>query len=318
MGPTASGKTEIAIQLHDDLDVELISVDSSQVYRGMDIGTAKPAPSILKRYPHHLIDIRDIREPYNVASFRRDAISLIHSIAGRGRLPVLVGGTMFYFSALEYGISELPGSDSAVREEAKRELSRKGNRHLHDFLTSVDPHLSGYVRASDTQRLLRAVELYRVSGRPPSRLFRQFPPKKLDINLVKIALFCSDRSILHQRIAGRFREMLETGLIGEVERLVQGVSRPESLPAMRSVGYRQVLEYLQHGGRHRELQERGIVATRRLAKRQLTWLRNQANVIWLDTLHPGCADGLRIFLREHPLVIRFHDHRHSGRTAVCS
>lgn len=302
MGPTASGKTDIAIQLCDDLDVELISVDSSQVYRGMDIGTAKPDAAILRRYPHHLIDIRDMHEPYNVASFRRDAISLVRSISGQGKLPVLVGGTMFYFSALERGISALPGPDPAVREEAKKELARKGNRHLYDLLASVDPQLPRHVRVSDTQRLLRAFELYRVSGQPPSRLFSRFPRERPEMNLVKIALFCSDRSILHQRIAGRFRNMLEAGLIGEVERLVQGVANPESLPAMRSVGYRQVLEHLHSGGKYPQLQERGIAATRQLAKRQLTWLRNQRNVTWFDTLHSRCIEGLRTFLQEHPLV----------------
>lgn len=281
MGPTAVGKSSVAGQLCKHLDAELISVDSGQVYRGMNIGTAKPDREFRQRVPHHLIDIRDITESYSAAEFRDDALSLIGSVLARGRTPLLVGGTMFYFSVLENGISRLPGADPAVRSEIERIGRERGLEYLHQQLAEADPVSAEKIRIHDAQRLKRALEIFMISGRSPSSLMAESRPQGMQIQYQKIALF-RPRPILHERIKERFLEMIEKGLVHEVETLTKTLDTPEIPPSMRSVGYRQVIDYLNGRSTNAEMIEKGMAATRQLAKRQLTWLRNQSGVAWVN------------------------------------
>ncbi len=281
MGPTAVGKSSVAEHLFGLLDAELISVDSGQVYRGMNIGTAKPDQEFLQRVPHHLIDIRGITESYSAAEFRNDALSLIESILAKGKTPLLVGGTMFYFSVLENGISKLPGADSEARSEIERIGKKKGLEYLHRQLAEIDPASAGKIRAQDAQRIKRALEIFRITGQPPSSVMAESRPQSMKIQYRKIALF-RPRPILHERIKVRFLDMIEKGLVREVEMLIGKLKRPETLSSMRSVGYRQVIDYLHGKSSEDEMIEKGIAATRQLAKRQLTWLRNQSSVVWVN------------------------------------
>ncbi|MYJ51653.1 MAG: tRNA (adenosine(37)-N6)-dimethylallyltransferase MiaA, partial [Gammaproteobacteria bacterium] len=269
-----------------------ISVDSGQVYRGMDIGTAKPDRECRKRIPHHLIDIRDVTESYSAGQFRNDALSLIRSISAKGRIPLLAGGTMFYFSVLENGISRLPGADASVRARIDRDYDEKGAKFLHGMLGKADPVVAAAIDVGDTQRLKRALEILRITGQPPSAVMAKSRPRGIGFPIAKIALY-RPRPILHRRIETRFSDMLEKGLVGEVEQLVRHLQRPESLASMRSVGYRQVIGFLQGRLSRDDLFNKGIAATRQLAKRQLTWLRNQSNVIWVDAT---CPDSHRTIL----------------------
>ena len=244
MGPTAAGKTALALALHDALPVDIISVDSSQVYRGMDIGTAKPTREEQRRVPHRLIDIRDPTESYSAANFREDALREMAAITAVGRIPLLVGGAMFYFHALESGLSELPSADTEVRRILNQEAEHLGWPALHSRLQGYDPQTAKRIHPNDAQRIQRALEIIEITGQAPSALARQAPPRSLPYRLVKIAIFPADRGQLHEKIARRFESMFELGLVAEVEALKQRGDLSLQNPSVRTVGYRQIWEYL--------------------------------------------------------------------------
>ena len=297
MGPTACGKTDLAAALFDAYEAELVSVDAAQVYRGMDIGTAKPGRGFLRRYPHHLIDIRDPEDAYCAARFREDALGLIDQIHAAGKLPILVGGTLFYFAALENGLSELPAADPDARRQIADEIARRGLPAMHGELRRIDAKLAAAILPSDAQRIQRALEIHRLSGRPPSEVMAQSAPRPIPFPLIKLGLFTSDRHGLHGRIESRFRGMLKQGLVDEVKTIVAAIDNPARQPALRTVGYRQVLGFLRGEFSQDEMTDRGIAATRQLAKRQLTWLRRQRNLVWIDGADSPPADGARAYLR---------------------
>jgi tRNA dimethylallyltransferase len=288
MGPTASGKTGAAVELFQRLPVELISVDSALVYRGMDIGTAKPDADTLKRAPHHLIDIIDPTEAYSAAQFRSDALRLMGEITVRGKVPVLVGGTMLYFKALQGGLNDLPEADPEVRARLDEEALQLGWPGMHARLAQVDPDTASRLKTTDGQRIQRALEVYELSGKTMTQIFAEEKTQSsLPYRLLKLALVPSDRSVLHQRIAIRFEQMLKDGLLDEVKEL-RG-KYPDlhiGLPSMRCVGYRQAWQYLDGEFGMDDLREKGIAATRQLAKRQLTWLRGMDDTAELDCLDP--------------------------------
>ncbi len=274
MGPTAVGKTALALALAEHLPVEVISVDASQVYRGMDIGTAKPTRAERARVPHRLLDIRDPAERYSAAEFRDDALREMQSITRAGKIPLLVGGTMFYFHALEFGLSALPAADAPLRARLSEEAARHGWPALHARLAAVDPETAARLHPHDAQRIQRALELWMLTGRPPSRLAREMPAAPPPAyRFIKFALLPEDRAELHDRIARRFRLMLEQGLVEEVEMLYRRGDLSLALPSMRTVNYRQVWEYLTGVLSYNEMTQAAVAATRQLAKRQLTWLR---------------------------------------------
>lgn len=291
MGPTASGKTAAALSIAKTLPCEIVSVDSALVYRGMDIGTAKPTADELAAVPHHLIDTLDPTQSYSVRQFRDDAIRLVGDIHARGRLPLLVGGTMLYFKGLRDGLDELPQADPALRAQIDSEIERHGVPALHQRLAAVDAPTAARLKPTDTQRIQRAMEIYLLTGQPMSSLLAKAPPPSLPFDLLSIALEPSDRSVLHQRIAQRFDTMLNArpGLLDEVTRLRARGDLHAGLPSMRCVGYRQVWEYLDGNGDLAILREKGIAATRQLAKRQLTWLRSMDDRIIIDCLAADAA-----------------------------
>ena len=300
MGPTASGKTDLAANLLAHIPAEIISVDSALVYRGMDIGTAKPDAELLARAPHHLIDIRDPAEPYSAAEFAADALPLIADISGRGRIPLLVGGSMLYFRVLLEGLGDLPPSDPVVRAAILAEAERHGWPHLHAQLMAVDPDTASALHPNHSQRIQRALEVYRLTGEPASRLRGQrgggaVEPIGDDYHIVQLGLLPHRRELLHERIALRFQRMLEQGLVDEVERLYQRGDLTADLPSIRAVGYRQVWGYLAGEYGHEEMVARGLAATRQLAKRQLTWLRGWDG---LDVLHTDNPDGFLVDAEE--------------------
>ena len=286
MGPTASGKTGVAVELAQRLPVELISVDSALVYRDMDIGTAKPDAATLARAPHHLIDIIDPTEAYSAAAFRHDALRLMAVITQRGRIPLLVGGTMLYFKALLQGLDDLPPSDPAVRAALDAEIAQHGIEHLHKQLASVDAETAARLKSTDTQRIQRAMEIYRISGKPMSTLIRQQTTNEFPYRVIPIALIPSDRAQLHARIAARFKVMLEQGLVDELRALREKYLLHPDMTSMRCVGYRQAWQFLEGEIDNVQLLETGVAATRQLAKRQLTWLRSMPDNIELDCLAP--------------------------------
>jgi tRNA dimethylallyltransferase len=288
MGPTASGKSRLALGLAARLPIEIVSVDSAQVYRGMDVGTAKPDAGERRAVPHHLIDIIDPTEAYSAARFRADAIRLVGAIAARGRLPLLVGGTMLYFKALREGLSELPAADAGVRAAIDVEARARGWPALHAELARVDPASAARLEPNDSQRIQRALEVFRLTGAPLSRHLGardSVPP----FRLLPIALVPSDRSELHRRIAVRFEAMLAGGLVEELEDLRRRYALHAGLPSMRCVGYRQAWSYMEGAYGRDELRDRGVYATRQLAKRQLTWLRSWAGLQAFDCLDPQVA-----------------------------
>ena len=310
MGPTASGKTGVAVELAQRLPVELISVDSALVYRGMDIGTAKPDASTLARAPHHLIDIRDPSETYSAAAFRHDALRLMHDITSRGKIPLLVGGTMLYFKALREGLSDLPQSDPEIRAALDAEIAQHGIQYLHQQLAQVDAETAARLKPGDTQRIQRALEIYRITGTPMSALikkpFTSVPSNPLPafghplplageglgerdghllpFRILPIALIPSDRSALHARIATRFAAMLKQGLVEELRALQQKYPLHRDMTSMRCVGYRQAWQFIEGEINTDELLDKGIAATRQLAKRQLTWLRGMPDNIEFDCM----------------------------------
>ena len=278
MGPTATGKTDAAAQLFNDYDAEIISVDSSLVYRDMNIGTAKPDEQFLAQYPHHLVNVRHPNDTYSVADFYTDCSALISDITARGKLPVLAGGTMFYFNALEHGLSELPQANDSLRKQIDADAKKYGWPVMHERLQVIDPDSAARIDKMDAQRVQRALEIVLESGKTVSEHNSMRKPG-ISNPIVKIALSFSDRTQLHERIERRFDIMLEQGLQAEVEGLLENGVNPDA-SSMRMIGYRQMLEFLQDGLSYHDMRQKGIAATRQLAKRQLTWLRNQSNVLW--------------------------------------
>lgn len=298
MGPTAAGKTDTAMALHERLGHELVSVDSAMVYRGMDIGSAKPSAAELARAPHHLIDIRDPAEPYSAADFRVDAFSLMRQISAAGRVPLLVGGTMLYYKRLVEGVANLPSADPAIRQRLEAQWQAEGLISLHKQLAEVDAVSAQRIHPNDPQRLMRALEVYFASGRPMSELWAEQQPETFPWRVLSIALAPSDRSLLHQRIAQRFEVMLGEGLINEVAALKKRNDLHLGLPAMKSVGYRQMWEYLEGEYDYATLVERGVIATRQLAKRQLTWLRSWPELNWVDSQRSDALDQVLKLVRD--------------------
>ncbi|AZD27340.1 tRNA (adenosine(37)-N6)-dimethylallyltransferase MiaA [Pseudomonas chlororaphis] len=294
MGPTAAGKTDLAIELTKVLPCELISVDSALVYRGMDIGTAKPSKEVLAEFPHRLIDILDPAESYSAADFRTDALVAMADITARGKIPLLVGGTMLYYKALLEGLADMPPADPQVRAELEEEAARLGWQALHDQLAVIDPESAARIHPNDPQRLTRALEVYRVSGLSmTAHRLRQSAQSteaaasgrgQLPYTVANLAIAPASRQVLHERIAQRFTIMLEQGFVDEVVALRSRSDLHAGLPSIRAVGYRQVWDHLDGKLTFAEMQERGIIATRQLAKRQFTWLRSWADLHWLDSL----------------------------------
>lgn len=293
MGPTASGKTGVAVELAQTMPVELISVDSALVYREMDIGTAKPDAETLRIAPHHLIDIIDPTESYSAAAFRNDALRLMADITARGKIPLLVGGTMLYFKALREGLSNLPVANPAVRAELDLIIADHGIAKLHQQLALVDAATAARLAPNDTQRIQRAMEVYLLTGTPMSELLKQKTDSPLPYRTINIALIPSDRAVLHQRIATRFEQMIKQGLVEEVRGLRQRYDLHPDLPSMRCVGYRQAWQYLDGEINTTQLLETGLAATRQLAKRQLTWLRSTPDVIEIDCLSANLTQRVR-------------------------
>ncbi|MEW6372101.1 MAG: tRNA (adenosine(37)-N6)-dimethylallyltransferase MiaA [Pseudomonadota bacterium] len=288
MGPTASGKTAAALAIARARPVEIISVDSALVYREMDIGTAKPSAEELAAVPHHLIDIIDPLDAYSVMQFRNDTLRLVAEISARGKLPLLVGGTMMYFKGLTDGLDDLPTADAAVRARIDEEAARIGWPGMHAKLRELDPVTAERLAPNDAQRINRALEIIELSGRPMSALLARREKPALPFNLVSFALETPDRSVLHKRIALRFDQMLgesdDDGIVAEVARLRARGDLSPNLPSMRCVGYRQSWDYLDGRIDRAGLRETGIIATRQLAKRQLTWLRSMPDRIVVDFL----------------------------------
>ena len=284
MGPTASGKSAVAIELAKRFPVEIVSVDSAQVFRRLDIGTAKPDVATRRRYPHHLIDIVDPMQRYSAARFRKDALAAMDDIAARGRIPLLVGGTMLYFKALREGLSELPPANEATRTIIDAMASEASWPALHAELSRVDPRTAARLDPNDAQRIQRALEVFYLSGTPMSDLLEVKPGAQLPNRVIQVALLPSDRGALHNRIEVRFQEMLELGLIAEVESLRRDFELRPDMPSMRCVGYRQTWQYLDGQFGMKDLHDRGIAATRQLAKRQLTWLRAMNELRVFDSL----------------------------------
>ena len=291
MGPTASGKTGLAVELYKHLPVELISVDSALVFKGMDIGTAKPDGTTLAQAPHHLIDLIPPTEVYSAAHFRNHALKLMADITARGKVPLLVGGTMLYFKALQGGLSALPEANPGVRAKLDAEALQVGWPSMHAKLTKIDPETAARLEPGDAQRVQRALEVYEMSGKTMTELHNASSGDDLPYRLLKVALVPSDRAVLHSRIAVRFDDMLKQGFLEEVKALLnQYPSLTAELPSMRCVGYRQALEHLAGDYDATELRDRGIFATRQLAKRQLTWLRGMGDTVEVDCLNPNMID----------------------------
>jgi tRNA dimethylallyltransferase len=282
MGPTASGKTDLAIQLCRELNTEVISVDSALVYKGMDIGTAKPNANELALAPHRLIDIIDPADSYSAADFRNDALSHINQLHSQGKIPLLVGGTMMYFKALIEGLSPLPNADQAIRAQLEREATEYGWPALHKVLKEVDPVAAAKINENDSQRINRALEVYRLTGKPMSEL-QNTKAKSLPFDILQFAIAPTERLALHQRIEKRFKIMLDMGFENEVLALYKRHDLHADLPSIRCVGYRQMWEYLDGQCDFDEMVFKGIAATRQLAKRQLTWLRGWQNISWLES-----------------------------------
>ena len=289
MGPTASGKTDLAIQLRQQLPVEVISVDSALIYRGMDIGTAKPSKAELALAPHRLIDICDPSESYSAANFRTDALREMQEISAQGKIPLLVGGTMLYYKALLEGLSPLPSADEKVRSEIEAKAALIGWAGLHQELSKIDPISAQRINPNDSQRINRALEVFYLTGKTLTELTAQ-KGEALPYDILQFAIAPEQREVLHLRIEQRFHKMIELGFQQEVEKLYRRPDLNENLPSIRCVGYRQMWEYLRSDYDHDEMVFRGICATRQLAKRQITWLRGWTSPIqWLDSLQPAQA-----------------------------
>lgn len=282
MGPTAAGKTDLALELAKRHPVEIISVDSALVYRGMDIGTAKPSADILTQFPHHLVDILDPTEPYSAGSFRDDALALMADITARGKIPLLVGGTMLYFKALQQGMAELPPADPAIRANLDAEAEEHGLAYLHRRLTEVDPTSAQRIHQNDPQRLQRALEVYELTGKTLTELTAE-QSYSLPYAVTKVIIAPFNRAVLHQRIEARYRTMVADGFVDEVKQLFDREDCHPQLPSIRAVGYRQAWSYLAGEYDQDTFIYKAIVATRQMAKRQITWLRAQQDGVWFDS-----------------------------------
>jgi tRNA dimethylallyltransferase len=280
MGPTASGKTAIAMDLAKRINGEIISVDSALIYQGMDIGTAKPSPQELAEIPHHLIDICDPKTPYSVADFCSDAKHAIDDILARGKTPLLVGGTMMYFYALKHGLSMMPASDPVIRKKLEQQMQIQGLQSLYQQLKTVDILLANSLHTNDTQRILRALEVYESTGIPLSEWQKNADKNKLKFDIRSYAVMPAERETLHHNIEMRLKKMLAQGFMDEMQRLYHRGDLSEDLPSMRCVGYRQAWQYLSGEGDFLLMQEKILAATRQLAKRQITWLRKWSDLIW--------------------------------------
>ncbi|MGH8421600.1 MAG: tRNA (adenosine(37)-N6)-dimethylallyltransferase MiaA [Pseudomonas fluorescens] len=294
VGPTGTGKSALALAVAERLGGQIVNADAMQLYRGMDIGTAKPSKELLAEFPHRLIDILDPAESYSAADFRRDALEAMAEITARGKIPLLVGGTMLYYKALVEGLADMPAADPAIRAQIEEEAARLGWQALHEQLAIIDPESAARIHPNDPQRLSRALEVYRVSGQSMTALRLQQSAQsteaaasglqQLPYTVANLAIAPANRQVLHERIKQRFTNMLEQGFIDEVVALRKRSDLHAGLPSIRAVGYRQVWDYLDGKLTQAEMQERGIIATRQLAKRQFTWLRSWADLHWLDSL----------------------------------
>ena len=293
MGPTASGKTALAVELVKHLGCEIVSMDSAMVYRGMDVGTAKPGADVLRVAPHRLIDMLDPSESYSAARFRTDALVAMREISASGRVPLLVGGTMLYFDALQHGLSDLPGADPELRAELDARAAREGWPALHAELAHLDPVAAARIHPNDPQRIQRALEVCYISGRPLSELQGRTAVESPEYRYVKLGISPVERVRLHEIIERRFRSMMDEGFLAEVARLRGRGDLHPGLPSMRAVGYRQLWQHLDGDCGLEEAVRRGIVATRRYAKRQLTWLRSESGVTWFDSNAPRLAELVR-------------------------
>ena len=298
MGPTASGKTALAVAWAQQLDTEVISVDSALVYRGLDIGSAKPDAATRALAPHHLVDVRDPHEVFSAADFAREALPPMQALAARGRVPLLVGGTGLYFSALLRGLSDLPEADPALRAVIAAEAAERGWAALHAQMAAVDPAAGLRIKPQDAQRITRALEVFRTTGRPISAWQQEGLHRVFPFRVLRLVLAPADRAVLHERIAQRFEQMMADGFLDEVRRLRADPRLHPDLPSMRAVGYRQAWHHLDGDTDAGEFRAQAIAATRQLAKRQITWLRAQADARWFD---PGrdqaeLAHTLRLFV----------------------
>jgi len=283
MGPTASGKTALSVELAKKFNAEIISVDSALVFKGMDIGTAKPTEAERRGIPHHLIDILDPSESYSTGEFRKQALALMADITARGKVPLLAGGTMLYFNALYHGLAELPTADEAMRKTLDTEAQLIGKQAMHEQLKLVDAVAAARIHPNDPQRVQRALEVYRLTGKSMTQLHAEANAKPIPYRQIKLVIAPQDRAVLHEKIALRFQQMLDRGLIDEVRTLYQRGDLNTDMPAIRAVGYRQVWNYLEGSINVDELREQGVAATRQLAKRQFTWLRRETEAQWFYT-----------------------------------
>jgi tRNA dimethylallyltransferase len=289
MGPTGAGKSDLAMRLAESLPLEIVSVDSALVYRGMDIGTAKPTAAMRGQVAHHLLDIRDPSQPYSAGEFTRDALLVMEDIWRRGRQPLLVGGTMLYFHALSHGIAALPAADPEVRAAIERRAASGGWAAMHRELAQVDPAAAARIHANDPQRIQRALEVYQLTGETVTKLQQKRVSVFADVDVTEIAVAPLERSKLHTRLEIRFRAMLDAGLMAEVRSLFERGDLTAEHPSMRAVGYRQLWRHLAGQSELDEAVEQAIAATRQLAKRQLTWLRRRERAQWFDSMHPEVA-----------------------------
>ena len=292
MGPTASGKTALAIELRKHFPVDIISVDSALVYRGLDIGTAKPGTVTLEQAPHALIDIRDPLESYSAAEFREDALAEMARISARGRVPLLTGGTMLYFRALSQGLAVLPAADPEVRAKLEAQAAEMGWPAMHQRLAELDPVIAQRIHPNDPQRTQRALEVIEITGRRMSELQDEQEESRLDYRVLKIVACPQPRSLLHQRIEQRWDQMMEAGFMQEMETLFKRGDLNRDLPAMRCVGYRQAWSYLEGECSLEEMRQKALAATRQLAKRQLTWLRQESTALWYDPTVDGAQSSV--------------------------
>jgi tRNA dimethylallyltransferase len=294
MGPTASGKTGLAVELAGQFPVELVSVDSALVYQGMDIGTAKPDTATLRKAPHHLIDLIPPIHSYSAAQFRDDSLRLIKEIHARGHIPLFVGGTMLYFNVLQNGMNALPEADAEVRKQLAQRAEQIGWPAMHQELAKIDPITAQRLQPNDAQRIERALEIHAISGKPMSALLEPDNNHAFHYRLLKLALMPSDRAVLHRRIAQRFDDMLQQGLVEEVRKLRQQYpALTGNMPAMRCVGYRQAWDHMEGRFDLATLREKGIIATRQLAKRQMTWLRGMGDTEVMDCLDNFLLDSIK-------------------------
>ncbi len=298
LGPTASGKTALSVNLAEKINGEIISVDSTLIYQGMDIGTAKPTLEERQGIKHHLIDILDPAESYSTGRFRKEALAIMDDISQRGKIPLLTGGTMLYFNALFNGLAELPTANAELRARLEQEMAELGKQAMHERLAAIDPESAQRIHPNDPQRIQRALEVYELSGKPITHFFQQALQQSIPFNIIKLIVAPEDRKELHAKIATRFRLMVEQGLVDEVEQLYQRGDLSLQMPAIRAVGYRQVWSYLQGDYDLQTMIEKAIIATRQLAKRQYTWLRRETDAQAFVSFQQGLAEKVFLTIKQ--------------------